>query len=97
MKPLNNIELHKNFILIHEFLYPNEPIKGWVRNDETYTGSFHNNWEVLIDVVHKCLGICNKEMLNEWEEGFCDAFLSMSITRMYHEAVEFIKWYTLNK
>jgi hypothetical protein len=97
METLNNKTLHKNFILIHEFLYPGEPIKGWVRDDETYTGQYHQDWECLIDVVHKCLDICHEELLNEWEEVFCDAFLSISITKMYHEVVEFIKWHNQNQ
>lgn len=35
-------------------------------------------------------------MLNEWESGFSDAFLSADIIQMYQEAVEFIEFYKKN-
>jgi hypothetical protein len=112
MKPLNNIELHKNFILIHEFLYPGEPIKGWVRKDETYTGSFHNNWECLMDIVERIEGLVfeNDNFPNVTIGGsnYCiiqDSnselfeFIGESETKIlsaYSAIVKFIEWYNKN-
>lgn len=55
--------------------------------------SFHNDWNWLMLVVHKCLTIAHEEMLNEWENSFADVFLAASIDIMYKEAVDFVKWY----
>lgn len=57
---------------------------------------FKISWDWLMKVVHKCLEICNENMLNEWEAGFSDAFLSADIIQMYQEAVEFIEFYKKN-
>lgn len=42
--------LHKNFILLWEFEYSgtDEYLKQWVRDDETYTGSYHEDWNFLM-------------------------------------------------
>lgn len=53
---------------------------------------FDSDWNWLMEVVHKCLEICNNEMLNEWEIGFSDAFFSMDIVQMYKESISFVKW-----
>lgn len=58
---------------------------------------FHSDWNWLMEVVFKCLEICNNEMLNEWEDSFSGAFFSMDIVQMYEEAISFIKWYNSTK
>lgn len=45
--------LHNNFILIHGFLHPEEPLKKWVQDDENYTGEYHSSWDWLMAVVEK--------------------------------------------
>ena len=51
------------------------------------------DWNQLMQVVHKCLQICNENMLNEWEVSFSDKFFSCNIGNMYDETLKFIKWY----
>lgn len=57
---------------------------------------YNDDWKELMKVVHRCLQICNEEMLNEWENSFCDKFLSCNIESMYNEVLNFIKWYGTN-
>lgn len=54
---------------------------------------YHESWDWLIPAIHKALEICHNEMLNEWENGFANAFLSCGIELPYRELTEFIKWY----
>lgn len=54
---------------------------------------YHSSWDWLMPVVHKCLEICNEEMLNEWEASFSDKFFTCAIEPMYNEVIEFIKWH----
>lgn len=54
---------------------------------------YDKSWDWLKKVVDKCLHICHEEMLNEWENSFCDKFLAINIDPMYNEVVEFIKYY----
>lgn len=51
MESFTKQELHQNFILIHKFQYPDEPIKQWVLENEDYNGNYHDNWEMLMEVV----------------------------------------------
>lgn len=57
---------------------------------------FTKEWNWLMPVVHKCLLICHENMLNEWENGFADAFLSRSIDTMVKEIISFIEFYNKN-
>lgn len=57
---------------------------------------FTKEWNWLMPVVHKCLLICHENMLNEWENGFADAFLSGSIDVMVKEVISFIEFYNKN-
>lgn len=54
---------------------------------------YDTSWDWLMPVVHKCLVICNDLMLDEWEGGFSDAFLSCSIATLYKKVTDFIEWY----
>ena len=58
---------------------------------------FDTDWNWLMEVVNKCLGICHEKMLNEWEDGFSDSFFSRDINCLYSETVRFIKWYNEQK
>jgi hypothetical protein len=44
--------LHKNFILIHRFLH-NTPMKKWVEDDVDQKGHYHDDWNVLMEVIDK--------------------------------------------
>lgn len=44
-------DLHDNFILIHQFLYPEDTLKEWVRNDLQYTGHYHDDWNEIMTMV----------------------------------------------
>lgn len=59
-------------------------------------GDFSNSWEWLMPVVHRCLKYCHENMLNEWEEDFIDAFMSMSIDKMHDRVYNFIEFYNKN-
>jgi hypothetical protein len=48
-----NEQIHKQYMLILEFLYPNEPIKQWVRDDITQLGSYHNDWNSFMKLARK--------------------------------------------
>jgi hypothetical protein len=54
---------------------------------------YHDSWGWLMPPVNKALNILHEKMLNEWEESFCDSFLSGDISLLYDELVDFIKWY----
>jgi len=68
---MKTIDLHKNYILIHKFRYPDEPMKQWVVEDETSIGQYHNDWNELMEVVDKIeslgydSGICGVVIKNE--------------------------------
>ncbi len=50
---LDETTMHTNFVLIHNFLYPQEALKTWVKEDATHTGSYHDDWNWLMPVVEK--------------------------------------------
>ncbi len=55
-------ELHKNFLIIQKFLYPDERIKVWVAEDIDYHGGYHEYWEQLMEIIErisiiKCMSI----------------------------------------
>ena len=74
----------------YHFYYINE--KGCKSATQIHT-LYESSWNWLMPVVHKCLAICNDLMLDEWESGFSDAFLSCSIATLYKEVTDFIEWY----
>lgn len=43
--------LHRNFIMLHKFLHPNEALKPWVEEGETYTGHYHDNWNDIMEII----------------------------------------------
>jgi hypothetical protein len=63
----------------------------------TYNPKFDTSWDWLMPVVKKCLAICHEEMLNEWENYFCDIFLACDVLLMHKAVTEFIEWYNKNK
>ena len=50
---LTNQILHDNFLLIHQFLYPHQPIKQWVKEDPDYIHHYHNDWNALMEILIK--------------------------------------------
>jgi hypothetical protein len=95
MKHIDN--LHENFILIHEFFYPEEPLKQWVRDDESYTGNYHESFDSIMPVAEKCVKIAINNFLNEWIDSLEGSAGSFKITILYSEVVDFIIWYNKNK
>lgn len=84
----------ENGKLIASFMeFPTPRIKGQITNGLAITLGYHNRWNALMPVVHKCLAYCHEKMLNEWENSFADKFMACSIDSLYNETVEFIKWY----
>ncbi len=49
----NQKELHDNFIVLHDFLHKDEPIKGWVRSDERYNGNYHDDYDTIMEIWGK--------------------------------------------
>lgn len=101
----NNTTLETN-ILIAEFMglefnvnfalnmwYSNIPIDNHRVHEQL---KYHSSWNWLIEAVHRCLEICHDKMLNEWEQSFIDAFLSLDIVQMYSEVIDFVKWFNEN-
>lgn len=54
---------------------------------------YHLSYDWLIPPVNKALNIIHEKMLNEWENSFCNSFLSGDMSLLYKELVDFIKWY----
>jgi len=48
----NNKQLFEEYKLVHDFLYPNEPLKAWI-NENTYTNYFIDSWDPLMELVEK--------------------------------------------
>lgn len=104
-------ETTQNNILLAKFLgweEQTDPTERWFGAFRTLEGIvhkntnvepllFHNDWNWLMPVVHRCLLIAYNEMLHEWENSFADVFLSASIDIMYKETVDFVKWYNEHK
>ena len=69
----------------------------FIEGEYSYSNAkYDTSYDWIMPVVNKCLAICHAEMLNEWEESFTDAFLSMSIDRLHDEAFKFALWYKEN-
>ena len=63
---------------------------GWICVENLM---FNSSYDWLMPVVNKCLLICHENSLNEWENAFCDKFLTRDIQPLFDLCVEFIKWY----
>lgn len=50
---LNAEELHSNHLKILKFLYPGEPIKSWVIDDEKENGHYHKEYDWVFKLVEK--------------------------------------------
>ncbi len=57
---------------------------------------YHDDFNSLMPVLHKCIKICHEKMLEEWENSFADKFLACDFDTLYYEAFEFIVWYNKN-
>lgn len=105
MKKLSNTTLHKNFILIHDFFYENEPMKAWVRKDITYNGNYHDDIGFLFDVIRKIGEDTGYELIMYFESSSWNKFGNNPLgekqlsgygktIHLYEAVVEFLKWYT---
>ena len=83
MKSYTKEELHQNFILIHEYLYPTEPLKHWVRHDLNYHGNYHESWEDLMVIVQHLCHTKEKTMIALLME-FQDQYLNADLHSKYH-------------
>lgn len=105
-KELYMTEIEENNKLIVEFIgaeyiqddygdwgYKHKDFPHWNKMQSLKALKYHSSYDWLMPVVNKCIEICNNEMLNEWENGFIDAFMSTNIDKLYKETVDFIKWY----
>lgn len=54
----------KNWVTIHNFMHPNEPIKSWV-NENNYTNHYSESWSELIPVIKKLDSWANEKMTFE--------------------------------
>lgn len=53
MKKPTKKQLHKNFILIHNFFYEGESIKKWVMDDVNYDGGYHEDISFMFEIIKK--------------------------------------------
>jgi hypothetical protein len=100
------MDCHENYILIHEFMYPDEPMKQWVREDPESTGDYHKDWNWLMPVVEKIDSVLPDDSFAIIEHNRCiipvlDADSSFDIEyncnsrieATYQSVVQFIKHY----
>jgi hypothetical protein len=109
MKKPTKKQLHSNFILIHQYYYDNEPIKGWVRKDEDYNGNYHDDIDFLITVIRKIGEYTGYELVMKYESSYWNKFGENPLVDkkgntmefggygdtlgIYQAVVAFIKWY----
>jgi len=102
---METLELHNNFILLHEFQYPDEFIKQWVRDDLDYAGNYHNDWERLMNIINKieedqdnCVSIARDGC--KIDSGILFNVLVTNegnkLLATYSAVVEYVKWHNEN-
>lgn len=92
----------KEYKLLHNFMHPNEPLKGWISEDN-FTNHYLDDWNVIMSVVERCKEIgysdtdFGDDVYQKWEELFGDdltgAFLGNHISEVYAACVDFIDWH----
>ena len=55
--------------------------------------NLYNDWNSLMPVIEKCLIYCHENMLNEWENGFSDSFLSVNFNVLFKITTQFIQFH----
>ena len=99
----NNIDLFKEYKLIHNFIYPKNPLKKWI-NKTNFNNLFKKDWNELMFVIEKCTSIwgeyefdTEERLLMEYEiwniNGTLLDFLNGDIEAIYRRTIRFIKWY----
>jgi hypothetical protein len=92
---MDTITLHENFILLYEFEYPEEPLKKWVRDQESYIGGYHDDWNVLVPVIKKIKASKGPQKWNSAKEidylKIIDALGEVDIQQAYEATVAYIK------
>ena len=73
----DNRELFQEYQLIHNFMHPAEPLKGWI-NEETFTSHYVDDWNLLMPVVEKIEGI-------DTEEGYLDIRIEIGRTKLLND------------
>jgi len=105
MKKLTTAQLHKNFIIIHEFEHFKGAMKEWVKNDKKYTGNYHTSYDELFPIIKKIGEDTSYELVMGWDASYWNKYGEdplekqfggyKDISGLYQAVVEFIKW--LNK
>lgn len=44
----------EEYKMIHEFMYPNELLKGWI-NDENYSNNYKYDFQALMEIIKKII------------------------------------------
>lgn len=105
---MNNIENNKlivefeDYKTVHNFVYPNEPLKKWI--DETnFINLFKEDWNELMPSVKKIDSYANEQMCfsdfddyrNNWK--MINNPSKYNISDVYEQVVQFVKWYNSAK
>ena len=83
METFSKKELHDNFILIHQYLYPKETIKKWVKDDNEYNGNYHESWEELMVIAQNLCYRKNISLVTLFNE-FQKNYLGFDLHSRYH-------------
>lgn len=103
MKNYTTNQLHKNFILIHNFQYEKKNLKEWVFKDKTYAGIYHTDFNELFEIIKKIGEDYGYELVLGFNYSYWNKFGSNplnkefggyeNIKNIYQAVIEFIKWY----
>lgn len=59
----------QEYKLLHNFMHPNEPLKGWITEDN-FTNHYLDDWDNLTSIIEKICYIGNRVSL-DWNNGVC--------------------------
>ncbi len=79
------------YIPDNEYVFSHFIIGGVVR-EPSYV-KYNSSWDWLMPVIEKCLIYCHENMLNEWENGFSDSFLSANFNVLFKITTQFIQFH----
>jgi len=95
------LESNNNFLdykLVHNFIYPKEPLKSWI-NSNNFHNHFKDNYDSLIDLINKIQSITLSDenyrsffhSTNHLVEKGGFIYIDTDIIGVYNEALSFIK------
>lgn len=109
---MKKTEKFNDYKLVHNFMYPNEPLKEWITED-SFNNIFIKDWNSLMELVHKIrkLGFYvslrnwydKRKKLCSWIEIEINEDKSIierkesEINNVFNACLKFIKWYNKNK